>query len=432
MDSVFPILGIALIAAALLQFALWSGRSLQLGILDRRKFESELELLRARIDEIAEQRKASRSQLAETQPAEPVGASAIPDPEAGFRTWQVIRREQETENAVSICFRPADPLPLPPFRPGQHVTLRISLPGHRQPVIRCYTLSDAPGLDHYRITIKLARPPADQPACPAGVVSNHIHQNLSVGDTLSIKPPSGKFYLQPGEQPIVLLAGGIGITPMISMINHLVASGSQRRCLLVYGVRNGADLTFGEHLVTVARQHPNLQVIRCFTAPRSSDRPNIDYQVQGPVSMDVLRAVLPSNQFDFYLCGPPAFMESLYRGLVHWGVPETQIRFEAFGPATVRRKQRLTGPESPAGSSTVTLARSAKTLLWSGDHETLLDFCAAHDVAIDSGCRAGCCGTCATRLVNGTVRYLDEVAECPDGCVLPCIAVPDGPVEIDV
>ncbi len=447
MESVFPILGLTLVAAALLQLALWTAQSLYLGRLDRRRFEVDLELLQAQIAEIAARRAARQTSpsggqtdpsiAAQPQPAQ----SRTPDQPLSdlwtdYRRFRITRREPESDNAVSLYLQPVDPFPLPAWLPGQHLTARFVVPGQDKPLVRCYTLSDAPGQAYYRITVKRAGPPGDDAQLPAGVVSSHVQANLAVGDELDVRPPSGKFHLQPGNEPIVLLAGGIGITPMISMINHLAATNPQRPCLLVYGVRNSADLAFGEHLSRQAEQCPGLHVIKCFSAPLPGDRPNCDYQVHGRVSLEVLRSAVASTEIDFYLCGPPGFMESLYGGLIEWGVAESRISFEAFGPATIRRRHRSAKldaePPATTGGTTVTLVQSGQELVWSGDHDTLLDFCESHDVTIESGCRAGSCGSCATRLLSGSVRYLDEIEDCPTGCVLPCVAIPDGPIQIEV
>lgn len=444
MESLFPILGFAMIGAVLLQFAMWAGRSWQLGILDRRRYEAELELLRVQIEEIAA-RRDSNPQLVTAKPDDLTSAvdtqrQISPEPKSswtGFRKFQVHRLERETETAVSVYLRPVEDFPLPFYQPGQHLTVRVNVPGADKPVVRCYTLSDAPCQDVYRVTVKQLASAAHQTDARPGLVSGFFNQNLSVGDQLEAKPPGGKFFLQPGKRPVVLLAGGIGITPMVSIINHLAATGSSRECLLVYGVRNGSDLNFGRHLSSVSRQHENVHLIKCYSDPLPTESPNEDYHVEGHVSVEVLRKVLSSSNCDFYLCGPPPFMNSLYSGLLDWGVPDSQIQFEAFGPASIGQRS-VAGDDDEQSpqiegneNSQITFRRTGQIETWSGDAETLLDFCESRGVPIDSGCRAGSCGTCAIRLVSGQVRYLDDAEECPDGHVFPCIAVPDGSVEID-
>ncbi len=414
MEWLFPVLGLALIVAALTQMAWWAAAGWRYGRRERHRFAAEMTLLRNQIEEISRRR---------------VNANPTPPNETrwtDFRPFHVTRVEKETDWAVSIWLQPVEPCQLPEYRPGQHLTLRFTIPGQARPVVRCYTLSDAPGGDQWRLTIK-------RTGVNEGLVSSFVNQGIAPGDTIDVKPPSGKFWLQPGDSPVVLLAGGIGITPMMSIMNYLARSGSSRKCLLVYGVRNGSDATFASTISGLTENHANLHVVKCFSQPLPTDRMNVDYHVAGRISMEVLRQALPSADFDFYLCGPPPFMESLYKGLRGWGVPDSRIRYEAFGPATIQANA-TTGDSGKGNSSqsVITLRRSGRELKWSGDHESILDWCESHGVAMDSGCRAGSCGSCETRLLAGQVRYLDESVECNPGCILPCVAVPDGPIEIDV
>jgi len=145
---------------------------------------------------------------------------------------------------------------------------------------------------------------------------------------------------------------------------------------------------------------------------------------------------LPSNNFDFYICGPPPMMESLVRDLGAWGVPEDNVHFEAFGPASVARKAPpATAPGTEAATVSgisVEFARSGKTLEWSASDGSLLEFAEAQGIAMDSGCRAGSCGTCKTAVRTGQVDYLDEPsAPMESGSCLPCIAIPKSPISID-
>jgi Na+-transporting NADH:ubiquinone oxidoreductase subunit NqrF len=234
---------------------------------------------------------------------------------------------------------------------------------------------------------------------------------------------------------------------MMSIVSHLARTESPRQCLLAYGVRDGSDVTFAAELAGIAAKWPNLHVIKCFSHPRPGDRQGADYHVPGFVSVELLRKALPSPDCDFYLCGPPPFMESLFQGLREWGVADERIRYEAFGPATVRQCDRASkhSEDRPADSVVpgqhaaldshasvpVTVEPGGRQLMWQGEHESLLDWCEAQGIVVDSGCRAGSCGTCETRLRSGSVRYLDEPAEVRDGCFLPCVSVPDGPITIE-
>lgn len=438
-----------MIGAALVQFAFWTGRLVRMSQMERRKFESELQLLKAQLDEITARRKVKS--LAGNHPPESnlameYGTSAVNNQRSievedtwhGYRNFHVAKLVRETANATSVYLQPVHAFDLPTYKPGQHLTVRMKVPGHDNPVVRCYTLSDAPGQNCYRLTIKRAVAPDTVADARPGLVSFHANDQIAEGDVVEVKPPSGKFWLRDGDSPIVLLAGGIGITPMMSIIQHLVNTQSKRQCLLLYGVRNGTDVTFGKQLASLAKNHTNIHVINCFSKPLESDRPNEDFQVRGYVSIELLQGVLPTHDFDFYLCGPPPFMTSLYNGLIDWGVPDSRIQFESFGPATIKRRgqdqqtagnQAIEQPDGVCGS-TVKLARSGKQIDWNNPDTTLLELCEEHGIAIDSGCRAGNCGTCKTRLISGAVCY-EEETDCAAGCILPCVAKSNGPLEID-
>ncbi len=141
--------------------------------------------------------------------------------------------------------------------------------------------------------------------------------------------------------------------------------------------------------------------------------------------------MLPSNNYEYYMCGPPPFMTSITEGLAEWGVPDRDVHFEAFGPASAKK---TAPPPAAAGAAeiTVTFDKSGTSLTWSADAGSLLDFAEDNDIQIDSGCRAGNCGTCVTAVKSGEVTYLHEPGEMPDaGTVLTCISVPKGDISLD-
>ena len=133
---------------------------------------------------------------------------------------------------------------------------------------------------------------------------------------------------------------------------------------------------------------------------------------------------MPSQAYDFYVCGPPAMMDSVTRGLEAWAVPADRVHMEAFGPATIKQAVR--------GGVDVTFARSGVNTQWSRCEWPLLELAEEHSVAIDFGCRAGSCGTCVTRVLSGAVRYLHQPnAPLEADEALPCIAVPAEPLVLD-
>jgi ferredoxin-NADP reductase len=265
------------------------------------------------------------------------------------------------------------------------------------------------------------------------MASGFFHENLFEGDILDVKAPTGKFHLDLNRYaPVVLIGGGIGITPVLSMLTAICESGFKRETWFFYGVRNHREHIMDEFLQELARQHDNVHLHVCYSNPEPDDRRGIDYQHDGFVSVELMRRLLPSSNYEFYICGPPPMMESLTRDLREWGVPAEDIRFEAFGPATVRKAKAATGAERPEGKFTIEFARSNKTLDWDPAFESLLEFAEENGIPIDCGCRAGNCGTCLTAVKNGEVAYINEPGETPEeGSCLTCISVPKTDLTLD-
>ncbi|MCA9199094.1 MAG: 2Fe-2S iron-sulfur cluster binding domain-containing protein [Planctomycetales bacterium] len=348
----------------------------------------------------------------------------------GLRKFRVRWKVAECQGIHSLYLVPHDGRPLPPFRPGQYLTLSVRLPGDDRPTIRCYSLSDSPKSDYYRLSVKKATPPPDAPDAPSGKVSSYVNDVVCESDILDVKAPSGSFYLHTDkETPVVLLAGGVGITPVLSMLNYLVDVQSHRQVYFFLGVRNGLDHPFHQHLSEIARTHDNIKIVTCYSRPRSNDQQGCDYDVQGRVTVDLIKQYLGVSNYDFYLCGPPAFLDSLVTGLKAWGVPKTSIHQEAFGPS--RTSKPVAVPDA-CEKSEVQFAKSNRTATWDGSLANLLDLADAAQIPIDSGCRAGNCGTCLTAIKSGSVKYSqDPGCDVDDGCCLPCIASPDGPLVLD-
>lgn len=356
---------------------------------------------------------------------------------AGYRKFVIDRKVPEAENVCSFYLLPHDKKPLPLFKPGQYLTFQLKIPGQSKPTIRCYSLSDAPNADYYRVTIKKILPPRDRPELQPGLASSFFHEHLKEGDLVDVKAPLGQFVfdlMKPA--PVVFIAGGVGITPLLSMLNSLTALGSRRETWFFYGVRNGCEHVMKAHMEKIARAHDNVRMRFCYSEPAKEEVKGRDYQFGQHVSVGLLKEQLPSNNYEFYICGPPPMMNDLVRDLKAWGVPEDGIFTEAFGPATVK-KAFAPSPDHPAASTTgpalqISFHRSSKTCAWDPATGSLLDFALSQGVEIASGCRAGNCGTCETALISGKVHYLHDSGWKPqEGSCLTCITVPEGNIELD-
>lgn len=356
----------------------------------------------------------------------------------GIRKFRVERKNPENKDICSFYLRPHDERPLPPFNPGQYLTFKLDLPSGKKVTTRCYSLSDSPKSEYYRVSIKRNPPPKDPAKADVGKSSsNFFHDNIQEGDILDVLAPNGDFFLDMHRQtPVVLIGGGIGITPVLSMLNAIVESGSKRETWFFLGVRNGKEHVFREHLEAIDRAHENVHVRICYSGPDDTDVEGKDYHHKARVGAPLFQEVLPSNNYDYYFCGPPPMMESLFHGLRDWDVPEANIHFEAFGPATVKSKKSTDAPAdagaAPATGFKLKFVRSEKEIVWDGSADSILEFAEANDIDMDSGCRAGACGTCVTAVLKGDVNYATEPsAEVNKGSCLTCISTPKSDMELD-
>ncbi len=397
----------------------------------------------------------------------------------GYRKFAVTRKvvENPCGDICSFYLAPHDGRPLPDFKPGQFLTFELDIRtsvrpcascgetnpsnarfcracGSRlaeptgpdgkateKPTVRCYSLSDCHDPEHYRVSIKRALPPRGKTDAPPGLASNFFHDRVQQGDILNVIAPSGKFSLdQRNDRPVVLIGGGVGVTPVLSMLNAIVRQGSRRETWFFYGVRHGDEHIQRDHLKRIALEHPNIHLQVCYSEPANARAAGAnavegeDYHHAERVSVDLLKRVLPSNNYAFYICGPPPMMTSLVEGLSDWGVPDADVRFEAFGPATVKKSPgatRTLAIQSPA-ELIVTFARSDKVCTWRKGDTFLLELAETNGVAMDAGCRVGNCNTCLTAIKEGQVTYLTEPDTMPEkGSCLTCISIPKTNLVLD-
>jgi ferredoxin-NADP reductase len=414
-------IGLVLVAALLLQVVIETGRGLLRFFSDHAQQRVALEKLRLQVQE-------TRLRCQEVEQTRLVWN--------GYRKFSVAKKARECEDVCTFYLKPHDGKPLPPFKPGQYLTFQLDIPGRDKPLVRCYSISDGPHhTDYYRVTIKKEKAPPDKPDLPPGAASSFFCDAVQEGDILSVKAPTGHFFLDMTKNnPIVLIAGGVGVTPMLSMANAIAASGSKRETWFFFGVRNTQEHIHKAELEKLAAEHENIHLHVCYSRPASNEVKDRDYQHDGRVSIELLKELLPSNNFEYYLCGNGAFMKSISEGLEAWGVSEKDVYFEAFGPATVKKKTAETTPAETTrlAKLQVTFSRTGKTVRWEPSAGNLLEFARSQDVRIDSGCCAGSCGSCLVAIKSGNVHYLKPPdAEPEHGACLTCICRPKGDLVLD-
>ncbi len=347
----------------------------------------------------------------------------------GWRPFRVAAIVDEAHDIKSFYFMPTDGRPLIPFAPGQYLTFRLEAGTEQQPIVRCYSLSDRPRQDYFRTTIKRIAAPPGNPAALPGRGSNYFHRHVKVDDVVEVRAPAGTFFLDPqASEPIVLIGAGIGVTPLVSMLEAILRTGHTREIQAIFGFRNSAEHPFKGRLASLAEEYPNLRLHVSYSAPRSADVLYRDFNHQGRVTIERVREVLPSNNYRFYLCGPGALMESLVPALWNWGVPESNVHFEAFGPASVKS----VSSGRSAVQCDVKFTRSNRTATWDGSLTSLLEFGEAAGVAMPSGCRAGSCGECMLAIREGSITTMKQPGiPVPPGHCLTCISVPAEQLVLD-
>jgi ferredoxin-NADP reductase len=354
-----------------------------------------------------------------------------------WRPLQVVRIETESQNIRSIYLQAADGAGLPVFQAGQHLPLRFNIGGEVH--IRTYSLSSAPSDDFFRISVKRD-----------GLVSSHLHDQIKVGDMLEARAPQGHFTVAPHERrPLVLLAAGVGITPLLSMVREVVYQGLRTRSIrptwFFQSSRTLADQPFRPELSRLLDGlGDSVRVLRLLSQPEPDAREGEDFDLTGRIDADLLTSIVEVedyDQLDFVLCGPGSFTQAMYDSLREMDIRDSRIHAETFGPSTLRRipdPDAVVIEQPPVATTSVPVVfeRSAKEARWKPDSGSLLELAESRGLRPEFSCRGGSCGTCKTRLISGEVTYPQVPAEIPDaGEVLICCAVPaqgSQPVVLDL
>jgi ferredoxin-NADP reductase/MOSC domain-containing protein YiiM/ferredoxin len=350
----------------------------------------------------------------------------------GFRPLKVSRIDRESVSVVSLTLIPADGRPLVAAQPGQFIILRMQ-PEPKGPVLlRNYSLSNLPSADHYRVSIKLE---------VNGVASTYLHDQVRVGHLLDVAAPRGSFTLQPGDNSVVLLGAGVGATPVLAMLHSLAAEISPREVWWLFGAHNSEDHAFAEESRNLVKALPRGKSFIAYSRPGPRDRPGVDFDTSGRITVEVLEKLGVPRDADFYLCGPAPFLRDLSNGLMAWGVADDRVHTEIFGPGKPMTPGVVdpsqTAPHPPGGpmgsGPRVSLVRSGLNVCWNAKFSSLLEFAEACDVPVRWACRTGVCHTCESGLISGSVNYQPEPLEPPtQGNLLICCSQPKSDVVIDL
>lgn len=256
---------------------------------------------------------------------------------ADFRTFRIARKVEESDIITSFYLVPQDGRPIATFIPGQYISVKINIPDDPYTHIRQYSLSDAPGKDYYRITVKREDGSEN---IDEGKISQYLHKSAEEGNLLFLSAPAGDFVLNMKDtRPVVLISGGVGQTPMLSMLNTLVEQQPERKVMFIHAARNSKVHAMKEDVVSTVLKYPQVSVHWCYSEPTYKDIAGKSDYKEGFVDAQWLRSILPSLDASYYFCGPLPFMKEINAALRTLDIPEADIHFEFFGPAGSLEKE---------------------------------------------------------------------------------------------
>ena len=365
------------------------------------------------------------------------------DPTSGFRPLRVAGKHAENGLITSFHLEPLDGAALPPFQAGQFLVFKLPAGPGSEPILRNYSLSGSTrDLSSYRITVKREASPRSD--IPPGLGSSWLHDNVQPGDVLDVAGPRGEFVLNTAsERPVVLLSGGVGLTPMMAML-HELSRGSERRVFFLHACENGELHALRAEQEALVALRPGLTANYFYRSPTVSDRTAGRFHAEGFITREALQGLLCIDDYEFYLCGPPPFMQAMYKTLRSLGVEAGRIAYEFFGPASVldadeRAKTKppadaaIADAEAAAGTIEVEFRRSGIKASWNAAAHSLLSFAEDQGVTPEFSCRTGVCGTCRSGLLSGEVLHFEEpLDELNPGELLLCCARPKTSLVLDL
>jgi len=234
----------------------------------------------------------------------------------GEREFKLVKRVEESEVITSFYFAPVDGGDIVLYEAGQYLTIVLDIEG--KSVRRNYSLSEAPGGDSLRISVKRE---------PEGMVSGYLHDHLALGDVVKLLPPNGAFVLRNNDKPLVLVTGGVGITPAISMLN--VAANTERDIRFIHAAINGRVHAFKAHVDAMVQGNKRISSLYVYSDPSEQCAPD----AEGFITQELLASQLPEDRdVELYFLGPKPFMSAVYKMAGELGIPQAQVHYEFFGP----------------------------------------------------------------------------------------------------
>lgn len=241
----------------------------------------------------------------------------------GFRRFKVISKMPESDQVTSFVFAPIDGGSIIDYQPGQYLGLKLHPKGMQYEEIRQYSLSTAPNGQTYRISVK-----KEDNGEQVGIMSSYLHDHIDVGDEVEMIPPAGDFFFQDKQSPVVLISGGVGLTPMQAILDTLVKQNYTQPVSYLHACASPTMHSFKEHVKNLTTSFP-LNVHTWYENGATNEEENI---YRGKMELETIKECLPIKEGNFYLCGPVSFMMLIKQQLQALGVSVDRIHYEVFGP----------------------------------------------------------------------------------------------------
>lgn len=344
-----------------------------------------------------------------------------------YQPYVLTNKVAESASITSFYLRPEGAVPAESFNPGQFLPIRIFDPQTGEKLQRSYTLSQPISKQNYRVSVKREQ---------YGRVSRLLHNQMQVGDVIEVAKPAGSFGLAQQAHSAVMISAGVGITPMIAMLQQRVldaqSESSPMPVHFYHACKNLEEFAFAKLLTKLAKTYSWLKLHIVFSEPKQSDSLDQRYHSLERLSVATLKANLPFDNHHYYLCGSEGFMRDFYQGLAAMGVAKSHIHYEFFGAGSIEPKTNSID-EKPAMTlpkqASINFSLSQKKAIWKQGN--LLEFAEKQGLSPNSSCRSGNCGSCEVKLQKGQVQYQSPPEYTPpkDHALL-CCALPSGDSEI--
>ena len=344
----------------------------------------------------------------------------------GYREFKLTRKEIESDTIMSLYLEPADGGALELFKAGQYIPIRLGSTKDNEPIDRHYTLSNTPNQKYYRISVKREID---------GQASNALHDS-PILSTLGVGSPAGDFVIPDNQRDIVMISAGVGITPMIAMLENLIeniescksSAQTPKQVWFFQAARNIQEQAFTRKLIELNNAHDWLHVYFNYSEPVKStvlEKAKLYYQSGKRLAVSSLSEILPFAAYDFFLCGPDKFMQSIYTGLRDIGIQRRYIHYEFFGEGMLIHENDIDQSIQLPNQATVEFAKTNIEEQWQKQDGSLLKFSESLGLTPKNNCRSGKCGTCSVRLIEGNVFYpVKPVIKPADGHALICCSYP--------